>query len=79
MTLSLSDSLQKVSHKVKQQKSCYLRSVAFSDSPPNAKLSRPEQTLTRRLDEKKPPSDIPISRKAFALSRLFALGLRSLL
>ena len=56
-----------------------MRKDVFSDSLASAKLSRPEQTLTRRLDEKKPPSDIPMSRKPFTLSRILALGLRSFL
>ena len=51
----------------------------FSFSLPNAKLSRPEQTLTRRLLAKKPVSAIPISRNPLAFKRPFGLGFNSLL
>jgi hypothetical protein len=57
----------------------YFRRVALSASFARAKLSKPEQTLTRRLLEKNPPSVIPTSRKPFALKRALGLGLRSFL
>ena len=53
--------------------------MALSTSLARAKLSKPEQTLKRRLLEKNPPSVIPTSRKPFELKRALGLGLSSLL
>ena len=51
----------------------------FSFSLPSAKLSKPEQILTRRLLEKKPVSATPMSRKPLAFRRPFGLGFNNFL
>lgn len=51
----------------------------LSFSLPSVKLSKPEQTLMRRLLVKKPVSATPISRKPFAFRRPFGLGFNNLL
>ena len=51
----------------------------LSLSLPSAKLSKPEQTLTRRLLVKKPVSATPISRKPLAFKRSFGLGFNNFL
>lgn len=51
----------------------------FSASFARAKLSSPPQTLTNLLEEKKPPSAIPTSRKPLDVSRVDGFGFRSFL
>lgn len=58
--------------------------MAFSDSLPRLKLSKPAQTLTSRLVAKKPDpspavSAIPSSRKFFGVNRALRFGFSNFL